>query len=1109
MGLLKKVFGTKFSRDIKRVQPLVDRINVRYEELVNLKDSKFHARFSEADPDAALVGIAEDFTDPELRRWAAALTRRTRDLQHSLQEGLREALASDVEEEEYWEKALDSDLLVEAYAGVKAACSVLKGAGASWNVVGHDTLWDMVPYDVQLIGAIYMHRSTITEMATGEGKTLVATMPLYLNALTGRGAHLVTVNDYLARRDAAWMGGVYNFLGLTVGCIQHDMAPAERREAYACDITYGTNNEFGFDYLRDNGTATTPEQLVQRGHYFAIIDEVDSVLIDEARTPLIISGPAPESTHRFDKLNPLVRELAKKQHTLVTKLLTEADKLLKDETEESAQLAAQKLLLVRTGSPKNRRLLKILEDPSVKRLVQSVENELHISKGLSEFKEELYYSIEEKSFATDLTEKGRQALSPNTPDRFTMPDIDALMEEVDAGEADAVEREEHRKRVIDEAALRTEEIQNIIQLCKAYTLYERDVDYVVKDNRVLIVDQFTGRLMPGRRYSEGLHQALEAKEGVKIERETITLATITLQNYFRLYSKLSGMTGTAETEAQEFGDIYKLEVNVIPTNEPVRRVDNDDLIYKSRREKYQAVIEEIEQMRSAGRPILVGTVSVDVSETLSRLLKRRNIPHNVLNAKHHQSEAEIVREAGQAGRVTIATNMAGRGTDIKLGPDVVKCLYPAGHPLAGKGLCCIKCRRETPDGAVHAYECATCPKILAQCESGTQKAPPGAYKMPCGLVIDPASPQGDESAVRLFRKNDELVPCGLHIIGTERHDARRIDRQLRGRSGRQGDPGSSRFYLSVEDNLMRLFGSERIATAMERAGVEEGEPIYHPLITKTIGTAQKRVEDYHFGVRKRTLEYDDVVNKQREVIYELRRRIIEGRDLKEHILGLMEEAVEVKLDDVSSEELPPEDWDLDRLRGWYMTTFPALLKPEELEATAREKGREGLFDALCFGVERAYEMREAEYEPEQMRLLERFVLLSHLDTAWKEHLSSLDALREGIGLRSYGQRDPLVEYKKEAFEAFSEMIDTVNDEVVTRFFRYRLTRETAERARRRQESIAGRRDDEADAPARRSGKTAPKTKRDEAGKKLGRNDPCPCGSGKKYKKCCWDSDHGH
>jgi len=1115
MGLLKKVFGTKFSRDIKRVLPLVDQILARCDELVNLKDSNFRAWYSQADPEAELVGIAQGFTDPELRRWAAALTHRTRDLQQRLRDEWSEARPtakeSGIQEKEYWESALDSDTLVEAYAGVKAACHILKKYGASWDVVGHDTVWDMVPFDVQLIGAIYMHSGAITEMATGEGKTLVATMPLYLNALTGRGVHLVTVNDYLAKRDAAWMGGVYNTLGLTVGCIQHDMEPAERRVAYACDITYGTNNEFGFDYLRDNGTATTPEQLVQRPHYFAIVDEVDSVLIDEARTPLIISGPAPESTHRFDKLNPLVRDLSRKQHTQITKLLTEAEQLMKDETGESDRLCAEKLLLVRLGSPKNRRLLKILEDPGVGRQVQGVENDLMISKGLSDFKEELYYSIEEKSYATDLSEKGRQALSPGTPERFTMPDIDALMEEVDALEMDPVEKEEHRKTVIDDAALRTEEIQNIIQLCKAYTLYERDVDYVVKENQVLIVDQFTGRLMPGRRYSEGLHQALEAKEGVQIERETITLATITLQNYFRLYEKLAGMTGTAETEAQEFGDIYKLEVNVIPTNEPVRRVDYDDLIYKSRREKYAAVIEEIEKIRAAGRPVLVGTVSVDVSETLSRLLKRQGIPHNVLNAKQHQSEAEIVREAGQAGRVTIATNMAGRGTDIKLGPGVVWCLYPEDHPLTGKGLCCIRCRRETADGEVHAYECSTCPKILAQCDGSTvgcvQKAPPGAYKMPCGLVIDPGKPPSDDSALRNFAKNPELIPCGLHIIGTERHDARRIDRQLRGRSGRQGDSGSSRFYLSVEDNLMRLFGSERIATAMERAGIEEGEPIYHPLITKTIGTAQKRVEDYHFGVRKRTLDYDDVVNKQREVIYELRRRTLEGRDLKDHILGLMEEAVEIKLDEVASDDLPPEDWDLDGLRGWYMTTFPALVKPEELEATAREKGREGIYEVLRFGVEKAYEMREAEYSPDQMHLLERFVLLSHLDTAWKEHLNYLDALREGIGLRSYGQRDPLVEYKKEAFEAFSDMMDTVNNEVVTRFFRYRLTSQTAERARRRQESFPNTPEPGAGQPS--SGKTPRKTRHDEEGKKLGRNDPCPCGSGRKYKKCCWDKDHGH
>ncbi|MBD3372890.1 MAG: preprotein translocase subunit SecA [Candidatus Coatesbacteria bacterium] len=1116
MGLLAKIFGTKKERDIKSVNPLVERIN---EAAIRLLEEG-PATATPADEDETAEG---DFWrgDDLLERWHARfaeLTIRRRERLATAQAELEAELEGEDDEDQRQKKLaegraalLDDELLVETYATVKTACIILKENGATWTVVGHPTPWEMVPYDVQLVGAVFLHHGHAAEMATGEGKTLVATMPLYLNALTGKGVHLVTVNDYLARRDSQWMGGLLRFLGLTVDCIQHEMRPPERRAAYACDVTYGTNNEFGFDYLRDNGTAVSPEQCVQRGHYFAIIDEVDSVLIDEARTPLIISGPAPESTHRFDKLNPLVNRLAKRQAKLIAGLLTEADKLLKEGDDDSVRLAAKRLLLARMGSPKNRRLLKFLEDPSLKRKVTEIENEFNMAKKLGDLKEELYYTIEEKSYATDLTERGREALSPDDPQRFVIPDLDALFTEVDELDIDPVEKEKRRQEVIERASVGTEEIQNILQLVKAYTLYERDEEYVVKDNRVIIVDEFTGRPMPGRRYSDGLHQAIEAKEGVKIERETITLATITLQNYFRLYEKLAGMTGTAETEAQEFGDIYNLDVKVVPTNEPVRRIDYDDLIYKTRREKYNAVIEEIEYMRELGRPVLVGTVSVDVSEVLSRLLKRRNIPHNVLNAKQHQREAEIVREAGLRGRVTIATNMAGRGTDIKLGEDVLWCRYPEDHPRHPKGLCCIKCRRTGPDGEDLSYQCATCPKILSLAEEGDEQietAPPGKYKMPCKLVIDPGRPPDDSKTVDAFVK-EGLTPCGLHIVGTERHDARRIDRQLRGRAGRQGDPGSSRFYLSVEDNLMRLFGSERIAAAMERGGIEEGEPIAHPLITRMIGTAQEKVEQVHFGSRKRTLDYDDVVNKQREVIYKLRRRILEGRDLKGHLLGLMEEAVVDHVDLYCPEELDiGEEWRLDDLRGWYMATFPAKLTAEELERLAEEQDREKLIEVLFFGVRKAFELREEQYEGDQLHLLMRFVLLSHLDKAWKEHLRNLESIREGIGLRAYGQRDPLIEYKKEAFEAFSEMMDEINGEVVSRFFRYKLTAQSAEQARRRVSSRAGRGAEGAsDGPGPKARKDAVHTRKTEDGTKLGRNDPCPCGSGKKYKKCCWDKDH--
>ncbi len=1116
MGLLSKIFGTKFSRDIKKVNPLVEAINARTEELVALRDEEFRGLY-ENPGELELLGSAAEFAaEGKLKRWSLAFSARTNLLRAKLESEWEKAAEAGIEKEEYWAKAMNDEMLVEAYATVKAACFKLKELKAHWEVVDHDATWEMVPFDVQIIGGVYLHKGSIAEMATGEGKTLVATMPIYLNALTGRGVHLITVNDYLARRDAEWMGGLYNFLGLTVGIIQHDQRPPERRQCYASDITYGTNNEFGFDYLRDNGTAATPEHCVQRPHYFAIIDEVDSVLIDEARTPLIISGPAPVSTHRFDKLNPLVRNLAKKQQNQIARLLTEAERALKEETDQTDRLAARKLLLVKYGSPKNRRLMKVMEDPSLQRLVQEVDNELRMGKGISDFKEELFYTIEEKSFNTDLTEKGREALSPDNADRFIMPDVDAMLAEVDEVEdVTEAEREELRGKKIDEAAILTEEIQNIIQLVKAYTLYERDVEYVVKDNRVMIVDEFTGRLMAGRRFSDGLHQALEAKEGVKIERETITLATITLQNYFRLYEKLAGMTGTAETEASEFHDIYTLNVSVIPTNEPIRRIDHDDLIFKTKREKYQAVIEEIEEMRELGRPVLVGTVSVEVSEVLSRLLKRRKIPHNVLNAKQHQSEADIIRQAGHSSNVTIATNMAGRGTDIKLGSGVLWCLIdPTTNQLVPENeiteenvgrlesLCCIKCRRVDDQGNERSYDCATCPKLLAQCEPGVETAPEASYKMPCGLLINSASPPKDEATVKEFMKDGGLNTCGLHIIGTERHDARRIDRQLRGRAGRQGDPGSSRFYLSTEDNLMRLFGSDRIAMAMERANVPEGEPIFHPLITKMIGTAQKKVEDHHFSIRKNTLDYDDVVNRQREVIYTLRRRFLEGESLKEHILGLMIEACEVKADQYCPNDELPSHWDISSLRHWFMSHFPIGLKDEDLLKLAEEKGKEGLIQGLELALNKAYELRENSYTPEQMAILERWVLLSHLDKSWKEHITALQTIREGIGLRAYAQRDPLVEYKQEAFEAFSAMLDEINDAIVTRFFKYRLTDRASKDAQKQTRSFSNTKESGAKPQSK-----VKKVKRDDTGHKLGRNDPCPCGSGKKYKKCCWNKDH--
>ncbi|MCB0267118.1 MAG: preprotein translocase subunit SecA, partial [Calditrichaeota bacterium] len=690
-NVLKKVFGSKNDREIKKIQPVLEEINQNFEQFEKLSDEQLQAK--------------------------------TQEFKDRIEKG----------------ETLD-ELLPEAFAVVKQACKRM--VGKKWMAAGNEIVWDMVPFDVQLIGGIVQHQGKISEMATGEGKTLVATMPLYLNALEGKGAHLVTVNDYLAQRDAEWMGEIFKFLGLTVGVILNQMTPAQRREAYNCDITYGTNNEFGFDYLRDNMSGA-PEDIVQvRGHHYAIVDEVDSVLIDEARTPLIISGPVEHATHNYDEVKPLVDDLVRKQTRYVNALIAEAEKLM--ENDENNSEAGLKLLIAQRGAPKNKRLEKLYQRQGIKKLVFDIESEFIRDKRIHEVDEELYYSIEEKHHSINLTEKGRHDLSPNNPDEFVLPDLAEEFSKIEGDDSIKPEDKQIQKNEIQiEYARKNEKLHNISQLLKAYSLFEKDHEYVVQEGKVLIVDEFTGRIMYGRRYSDGLHQALEAKENVKIEGETQTLATITLQNYFRLYDKLAGMTGTAETEANEFWDIYKLDVVVIPTNKPISRQDNEDYIYRTKREKLNSVIEEISRLHHLGRPVLVGTVSVDVSETLSRMLKRQKIPHSVLNAKYHKQEAEIISKAGQPGAVTIATNMAGRGTDIKLSPQV-----RGNGKFAG--------------------------------EDGT--------------------------------------PYGLHIIGTERHESRRIDRQLRGRSGRQGDPGATRFYLSLEDELMRLFGSDRLIKVMDRLG---------------------------------------------------------------------------------------------------------------------------------------------------------------------------------------------------------------------------------------------------------------------------------------------------
>ncbi|MEJ2306730.1 MAG: preprotein translocase subunit SecA, partial [candidate division WOR-3 bacterium] len=753
----------------------------------------------------------------------------------------------------------EDDLMIESFALVKRTCELL--LGKKWNVTGLEWEWQMVPYDVQILGAIVLHQGNITEMKTGEGKTLVATMPLYLNALSGKGAHLVTVNDYLARRDKEWMAPIYESLGLSVGVIISDMKPEERIREYNCDITYGTNNEFGFDYLRDN-MAVTPEHRVQREHNYAIVDEVDSVLIDEARTPLIISGPVQHSvTRQYGELKPAVQNLVQKQTLLVNRTIAEAKRLLDEGKREEA---GEKLLIAKRGNPKNKQLLKLPQSGEVEGLLQQTESRFMKDKKLHEIDEQLYFAIDEKENSTNISEKGQEIIiKRESKNFFQLPDLSIELETIDKNDSLSDREKTVQKEAVErDYAEKSERIHAANQLIKAYTLFEKDVEYIVKQRRVVIVDEFTGRLMPGRRYSDGLHQALEAKEDVEVERETQTFATITLQNYFKMYDKLAGMTGTAATEAEEFMQIYELDVIQIPTHKPVRRIDHDDLIYRTKREKYNSIVKRIKELHNKGLPVLVGTVSVDVSELISRMLQREGIPHQVLNAKYHEKESKIISHAGEKGQVTIATNMAGRGTDIKPDREIIKCKE-----------CCI--------------------------------------------IMDDAQEPCEKVDVDECREN---VPCGFQVIGTARHEARRIDNQLRGRSGRQGDPGASRFYISLEDDLMRVFATERIASAMDRMGIEDGDSVKHPLISRAIENAQRRVERMNFDIRKRLLEYDDVMNKQREVIYEIRNNILNGENLKDRVMEWSDETLDVIFGSYLIGRFP-EQWDFEGLRRDLIEIF--------------------------------------------------------------------------------------------------------------------------------------------------------------------------------------------
>ncbi len=984
--LITRIFGTKTDREAKAHRPVIDAINEYCESYSALSDEELKA-----------------FTPRFRERLEAGET--------------------------------VDDILPEAFAVVKETCRRL--VGQTWHVCGVKTEWNMIPYDVQLYGGIVLHQGNIAEMATGEGKTLVATMPLYLNALSGNGAHLVTVNDYLARRDKEWMGHIYESLGLTVGCIQHDLDPPHRREEYKCDITYGTNNEFGFDYLRDN-MATHRDNMVQRGFHFAIVDEVDSVLIDEARTPLIISGPVAQSSHQFDQVKDLVKTLVRHQTELSNELVRDALKNLEKEDEDERYAAGIKLLQVRRGQPKNKKLIKLQQESGIQKLINSVEADYMREKKLTSVDDDLFFSMDEKAHSIDLTEKGRTFLSPDDPDLFTIPDLPEELHTIDTddslSESDKVAaREKLHKVYVD----RNEKIHNIRQLLKAYSLFEKDVEYVVQEGKVMIVDEFTGRLMPGRRFSDGLHQALEAKEGVVIERETQTFATITLQNFFRMYARLSGMTGTAETEAAEFFEIYKLDVIVTPTHVPVIRKDDQDVILKTRREKMSAIVEEIGEAYKRGQPVLVGTVSVESSEMISRILKRMKVPHTVLNAKNHQGEAEIVARAGETKSVTIATNMAGRGTDIKLGPGVV--------------------------------------------EAG-----------------------------------------GLHIVGTERHESRRIDRQLRGRAGRQGDPGSSRFFLSLEDDLMRLFAPERIIGVMDKLGLQEGEVIEHPLVSRAIERAQKKVEARNFEIRKHLLKYDDVMNQQREVIYSRRAAILLADDLGEEFDITLDDLLGDLLDEFFARGDYSEDWNVPEMRQALGEIF---LDPFDLPILDEPRPETDDVKKACFAharsiydhrrKERVRFLEEQNLSPDLIHEFERGVMLSKLDDQWKDHLYELDGLKSGIGLRAYGQKDPLLEYKGEAFTLFQELIGRIDRETV----KYLYMPINLRAGPRRTAPVSGGRIREThdSVSAMSAGGQAPGGPRRGRGPqgapqrvaqvqrqapKVGRNEPCPCGSGKKYKACC-------
>jgi preprotein translocase subunit SecA len=1094
LKILNKFFGSKSERDRKELAPVVDQVSAEFAKLQSLSNDELRAKttyFKER--------IAEHLKDIEAE--IAELEQKAEadfDMDLQQKEDIYRKVDQLKKDRNQQIEAILKDLLPEAFAVVKETAkrftqnSELRATANqldrdlaakkdnvriegdeviysnAWMAAGYMITWNMVHYDVQLIGGTVLHQGKISEMATGEGKTLVATLPIYLNALAARGVHIVTVNDYLARRDSEWNGPIFEFLGLSVDCIdKHEPNSPERRKAYLADIVYGTNNEFGFDYLRDN-MARTAEDMVQRGHHYAIVDEVDSVLIDDARTPLIISGPTPKGEHHeFDIYKPKVELLVKTQRDYINTVIADARKLLEQKKEDEAGIG---LYRAYRGLPKNKALIKLLGETGVKEIMRKSEN-YHLQdqqKEMHKVDAELYFVIDEKNNGIELTEKGLELMSKTAEDKdfFIMPDVGNVIAEIEKSNSSPEEKLAKKDDLMRDFAIKSERIHTVNQLLKAYTLFEKDVEYIITDGKVKIVDEQTGRVLEGRRYSEGLHQAIEAKENVKVEASTQTYATITLQNYFRMYHKLAGMTGTAETEAKEFWDIYKLDVVVIPTNRDIVRIDNEDKVYKTKREKYNAVITEVEQMVKNGRPVLVGTTSVETSELLSRMLKLRGLKHNVLNAKQHQREAEIVAEAGRSGTVTIATNMAGRGTDIKLGPGVV--------------------------------------------DAG-----------------------------------------GLAIVGTEKHESRRVDRQLRGRSGRQGDPGSSQFFVSLEDDLMRLFGSERIAKLMDRMGIEEGEVIQHSMITSSIERAQRKVEENNFGIRKRLIEYDDVMNAQREVIYTKRRHAIFGERLSIDISNMMYDVCE----SIVNEHLETRDFEafkLDLLRllaiespvdeQEFLNGTPDILVEKVFAEAQRyyKHKSQMLIERTSSFVKEVFEKQSATIQNivvpftdglkglqvvanlkksydshgrELVSAFERSITTALIDDAWKEHLREMDDLKQSVQNAVYEQKDPLLIYKFESFELFKQMVDRVNKEIISFLFKGVIpiqdpdeVREAKPQPRTDMRNVRASKAETTKQNISPNGlpQSAPPPQRVQpvrVEQKVGRNDPCPCGSGKKYKNC--------